>query len=212
MVRKRTSTRVSQNRRRARREILETARAVLKKGGMAALTLGSVAGELGMTKQAIYHYFPSKEALVRALVTELLDEEIEFLVNAVESEKDPAKVLGTLIRAFHSYYADRLDAFRIVYCELQLVSPSAAIDAATLTEQVHPRTRRLFDTIEAQISGSTRSAAKRRHKRRLAFTAWTSALGLMTMISVAHANNDPLAQPHDALLDTLCQVFDMSAS
>jgi AcrR family transcriptional regulator len=212
MVNKNTSVRVTQNRKRARREILETARVVLKQGGLDALTLGSVAGELGMTKQAIYHYFPAKDALVRALVTALLDEEIEFVVNAIESEKDNTKVLGTLIRAFYAYYADRLDAFRAVYCELQLSSPSSAIDVATLTEQVHPRTSRLFDTIEAKISGSTHSAAKRRGKRQLAFTAWTSALGLMTMISVAHANNDPLAQPHDALLDTLCKVFDQASS
>jgi AcrR family transcriptional regulator len=196
---------------RARREILDTARAVLKRGGLDALTLGSVAGELGMTKQAIYHYFPSKEVLVRALVTALLDEEIEYLVSAVESEEDHTRVLCTLIRAFYAYYADRLDAFRTVYCEMQLSSPSAAIDTETLTEQVHPRTRRLFDALEARLSGQSRSAAKRRHKRQLAFTAWTSALGLMTMISVAEANDDPLAQPHDALLDTLCRVFDLAA-
>ena len=165
-----------------------------------------------MTKQAIYHYFPSKEALLRALVTALLEEEIEFLVNAVEAEKEHAKLLGTMIRAFYAYYADRLDAFRTVYCELQLLSPAAAIDAATLTEQVHPRTRRLFDTLEARLSGNTRSAAKRRHKRQLAFTAWSSALGLMTIISVARANDDPLAQPHDELLDTLCRVFDEAAA
>ena len=212
MVKKKTSPRVARKRNQARREILETARAVLKQRGPDALTLGAVAGELGMTKQAIYHYFPSKEALVRALVTALLDEEIEFLVQAVESEKDHAKVLGTLIRAFYAHYADRLDAFRAVYCELQLLSPGAVVDATTLTEQIHPRTRRLFDTLEARLSGSTRSAAKRRRNRQLAFTAWSSALGLMTIISVGDANDDPLAQPHDALLDTLCRVFDLAAS
>jgi AcrR family transcriptional regulator len=212
MVKKKTSARVAQNRKRARLEILDTARAILKQGGLEVLTLESVAGELGMTKQAIYHYFPSKLALIRALVTALLDEEIEFLINAVESEKDHAKILGIMIRAFYAHYADRLPSFRAVYCEMQLLSPSAAIDASTLREQIHPRTRHLFDTLESKLSGSTRSAVKRRRNRQLAFTAWTSALGLMTMISVAHATDDPLAQPHDALLDTLCTVFDLAAS
>jgi AcrR family transcriptional regulator len=211
MVKKKTSSRVARKRERARREILETAQAVLTHDGLDALTLVSVAGELGMTKQAIYHYFPSKEALVRALVATLLDEEIEFVSNAVESEKDDARVLGALIRAFYAHYAGRLDAFRTVYCELQLVSPSAVIDPATLSEQVHPRTGRLFDMLEARLSGKTRSAAKRLRCRQLAFTAWSSALGLMTIISVAAANDDPLAQPHEALLDTLCQVYDQAA-
>jgi AcrR family transcriptional regulator len=212
MAKKKTSARVAQKRKRARREILDTAQSVLTHDGLEALTLVSVASELGMTKQAIYHYFPSKEALVRALVATLLEEEIEFVASAIDSEKDDARVLGVLIRAFYAHYAEKLDAFRTVYCELQLVSPTAVIDAATLEEQVHPRTRRLFDMLEARLSGNTTSAAKRLHYRRLAFTAWSSALGLMTIISVALANDDPLAQPHDALLDTLCQVFDQAAS
>jgi AcrR family transcriptional regulator len=176
---------------------------------MDALTLASVAGELGMTKQAIYHYFPSKEALVRAVITAVLDEEIEFVVTEIESEEDRNKLLGTMIRAFYRHYANRLDAFRIVYCQLQVLSPTAAtLDETTLMEQVHPRTRRVFDTLETRVSRGTRSVEKRRRIRQLAFTAWTSVLGLMTMISLADANNDPLAQRPEVLLETLCRVFD----
>jgi hypothetical protein len=96
---------------------------------------------------------------------------------------------------------------------MQLLSASrVTFDEATLAEQVHPRTRRMFDTLEARLAGHTRSKEKRRHVRQLAFTAWTSVLGLMTMISVADASNDPLAQPHDELLATLCRVFDQAAA
>lgn len=206
------SPRVAQKRKRARREILIVAQRILLRDGPDAMTLASVAGDLGMTKPAIYHYFPSKEALVRALVTALLEEEIDSIVMAIEQQEDDAKVLGTVIRAFYDHYAERLDALRVVYGQMQLLSASAVtFDEATLTEQVHPRTRRLFDTVEARISGNTRSDKKRRQLRQLAFTAWTSVLGLMTMISVADSSNDPLAQPHDELLATLCRVFDQAA-
>ena len=119
------SPRVAQKRKRARREILSVAQRILLRDGPDAMTLASVAGELGMTKPAIYHYFPSKEALVRALVTALLEEEIDSVVMAIDQQEDDSKVLGTLIRAFYEHYADRLDALRVVYGQMQLMSASA---------------------------------------------------------------------------------------
>ena len=203
------SARVAHKREQARREILETAQAILSEGGVEAVTLASVAGELGMTKQALYHYFPSKEALVRGLITTLLDDEIDTLIAAVEAVSDGEKILGTLIRAFYAHYIDRLDAFRTVYCQSQLyASTGTAIDEATLRDEIHPRTRQLFDVLEERIAGSAASAAERRRMRQLAFTAWTSALGLMTMLGVADATNDPLVHSDQTLLDTLAGVFD----
>ncbi len=44
--------------------------------------------------------------------------------------------------------------------------------------------------------------------RKLAFTAWLSALGLVTMLGVADAVDDPLIHSDEDLLDTLSSVFD----
>ena len=71
------SSRVARKRQQAREDILDAAQQILGAQGTDAVTLASVAGQLGMTKQALYHYYPSKEALLRSLVTTLLDEEIE---------------------------------------------------------------------------------------------------------------------------------------
>jgi len=48
--------------------------------------------------------------------------------------------------------------------------------------------------------------------RQLAFTAWVSALGLMTMLGVADAVDDPLVHSDEDLLNTLSDVFDGAAS
>ena len=61
------SERVQRKHKQARQDILEVAERILSEGGIEAVTLASVAGELSMTKQALYHYFASKEALVRSL-------------------------------------------------------------------------------------------------------------------------------------------------
>jgi AcrR family transcriptional regulator len=203
------SARVTRKRQQVRREILEYAQAILSESGPESVTLASVAGRLGMTKQSLYHYFASKEALIRGLVTTLLDAEIEALLKAINSRKSDRKILGTLIQSFYAHYADNLDAFRIVYCQSQLYSSSsAALDELTLREEIHPRTRLLFDVLEERIAGKAATTTKRQLARQLAFTAWTSALGLVTMLGVADATDDPVAHSDKALLKTLTDVFD----
>jgi AcrR family transcriptional regulator len=202
------SARIQEKRRQARNDILGAARRLLKEQGIEAVTLAAVAAELGMTKPALYHYFPSKDVLVRALVISLLGEEIEALIAAVDAQEKAADTLPALIRAFHAHYIDRIDEFRIVYSQSQLASgASLGMDAGTLRDEINPRTRHLFDVLEDRLAGARASAAERRRVRQLAFSAWTSALGLMTMLSVADSTGDPLAHSDADLLDTLVGVF-----
>ena len=48
--------------------------------------------------------------------------------------------------------------------------------------------------------------------RQLAFAAWLSALGLMTMLGVTDAVKDPLVHSDKDLLDALASTFDSAAS
>lgn len=206
------SPRVERKHEQARQEILDVAQGLLRKGGVEAVTLAAVAGELSMTKQALYHYFPSKEALARSLVTTLLDSEIETLIVAIDEADSGDTVLSTLIRAFYDHYIGRLDAFRSVYCQSQLYSGSGpGLDRDTLREEINPRTRHLFDILQDRISDSSASAAERERMRQLAFAAWLSALGLMTMLGIADATRDPLVHSDEDLLAALSGVFDDAA-
>lgn len=203
------SARVEQKRERNRREILAAAEALLQRGGVDAVTLGAVAGELDLTKQALYHYFPSKEALIKILVVKLLDDEIEALTAAVEQEKSSTRILGVMIRAFYAHYIDHLDAFRAVYCASQLYqSGSGIIDQDMLRDEINPRTRGLFDILQDRLSKPSMSGKARAKCRRLAYSAWLAALGLVTMLAVAEATNDPLIHSDQDLLDSLAEVFD----
>ena len=206
--RRKHSPRVALKRERARQEILQAARDILNDEGIEAVTLASVAGRLSMTKQALYHYFPSKEALIRSLITTLLDEEIESLIAAIDDLKSGENILGGLINAFYEHYIHRLDAFRTIYCQSQLYSAeTTVIDRSTLQDEINPTTRQLFDLLEARLAGPDASESERRQMRQLAFTAWMSALGLMTMLGVADASSDPLVHSDRELLDTLSKVY-----
>ena len=58
----------------AAREILETAREHVAEQGPTGLALRAVARDLGMTVQALYHYFPSRNDLITALITQAYTE------------------------------------------------------------------------------------------------------------------------------------------
>lgn len=207
------STRVQRKHERNRQEILDVARATLADGGVDAVTLASVAGELALTKQALYHYFSSKEALIRSLTIVLLNDEVETLIAAVNAQPDDTRVLGVMIRAYYDYYISRLNEFRAVYCQTQLYNnPSAVVDEVMLREEINPRTRHLFDVLEARLSKGSRSVARRRQCRRLAYSGWLAALGLLTMLGVADAAKDPLIYSDEDLLDTLAATFDAAAT
>jgi AcrR family transcriptional regulator len=167
-----------------------------------------VAGALDMTRQALYHYFPSKEALMRALVTDLLDTEVRFLLDRISETDSGSAAIAALIRSFHAHYIGRLGAFRAIYGQTQLYSSAqTGMDPDTIREEVNPRTRGLFDALEARLLADPHSEWGRKEARRYAYAAWTSALGLVTMLSVADAVGDPLIHRDSDLLDTLVSVF-----
>jgi AcrR family transcriptional regulator len=203
------SPRVRVKRERMRQEVLEAAKALLLAEGPDAVTLGAVSKSLGMTKPAIYHYFPSKEALTRSLVASLIDEEISELESAVERTGPIDNPIGAMIKAFHTHYRTNLHAFRFVYGQLQLyLKPELGIDAEMVRSEITPRTRHLFDLMELRLASADQGIRERRSMRRLAFVAWMSVLGLLTMIAIAEGMHDPLLYPDEELLDTITSLFE----
>ena len=85
------------------------------------------------------------------------------------------------------------------------------MDKTTVEKEINPRTRHLFDVLESRISDGSASRANRKRMRLLAFTAWSSALGVLTMLSIADAVDDPLVHSDKDLLNTLSEVFDNAA-
>ena len=67
-------------------EIKATARRLLVEEGVEALTLRAIAREMGMSAPALYRYFDSHEALMEAVVQDLLDELVAVLQAARDAE------------------------------------------------------------------------------------------------------------------------------
>lgn len=80
-------------------EILDAAERHITEHGPAALSLRAIARSLGMTVQALYHYFPSRDDLVTALIAKAYDALTEAVQAAVDAATDDSARERVLVAA-----------------------------------------------------------------------------------------------------------------
>ncbi|MFS8198382.1 TetR/AcrR family transcriptional regulator [Streptomyces sp. CWNU-52B] len=101
----------------ATHEILDAAERQIVEHGPAALSLRGVARSLGMTVQALYHYFPSRDDLVTALIAKAYEDLTEAVRVAVEAASDetPAErvVIGT--EGYRGWALAHPERFQLLY-------------------------------------------------------------------------------------------------
>ncbi|MEV6507444.1 TetR/AcrR family transcriptional regulator [Streptomyces sp. NPDC051642] len=101
----------------ATREIVDAAERHLTEHGPAALSLRAVARSLGMTVQALYHYFPSRDALVTTLVTKAYDDLADAVQAAVDTPSDdpdlPRLVIAT--EGYRRWAIAHPERFQLLY-------------------------------------------------------------------------------------------------
>lgn len=76
--------------------ILDAAERVVIRDGVARLTLDAVAAEAGLSKGGVLYHFPSKDALVRGMVSHLIAESAAALNRSIEADPE---VKGRYTRA-----------------------------------------------------------------------------------------------------------------
>ena len=203
-----TASRLARRQRRRERscgEILEAARRVLMREGVAATTLELVAAEAGLSKAGLYYYFDSKDALLFELVFASYEAQAKAVQAAVEKAADGSEALRAIVRETINTFAANLDDFRLAF----LFGQVAGSGAVKLSAEQFARVRPLNDLL---LKGATQkleaAGALPAEPRLIAFLAFTSALGVLTMKGLVESMNDPLAYPDDQLVDGLASVFE----
>ncbi len=192
----------------SRLDILEVARGVLAKLGPHRLTLEAVATELGISKQALYHYFPGKDALLFELVIDALVASAEAVQRACAAAPDGPAALDALIRTYVGYFLPRLDLHRLIAMQ---TAPDFAVSRAQL-ERIRPVNDLLYGEAERKLAAEqTGRRRDRKAPRRLAFTAHLAAMGFLTMRAIVELANDPLVHTDDEVVDELCRTFRAAA-
>ncbi len=199
---------------RSRSEILDGARRVLLRDGVAATTLDAVAREVGVSKTALYYYYPSKDALLFELIFGIVEAHARTVHDAVEDAKDGPSALRTLIRESVQAFAPRLEDLRLAFLHGQVASPGAI----HFDKQQFARIRPLNDLWLAGATGkliqerSQRPSRARVEPRLMAFLAYLAAIGLLTMKGMVESLEDPLAYSDDQLIEGFARIFEAAAT
>ena len=201
----------ARRRRASHDEILAAVREVLPEVGVHGLTVELVARKLGVTKQALYHYYPSKVTLLLELCIDELTRSALAVQAACEAAPDGPGALEALIRSVVGYFAPRLDTFRLVMQHVQQVE-NAQLAPAELA-RLRPINDMLYGVAEAKLAADKRARRISRHvnPRRLAFAAHLAAIGLLSMKALVERFDDPLRYSDDELVGELCAAFRAAA-
>lgn len=84
--------------------VLDAARRTFAELGMERSTMREIAKAAGYTPGAIYSYFPSKQALVHALLTQVLDALSQEVLSVKVAKNKPAELMQAQGRAWIGYW------------------------------------------------------------------------------------------------------------
>lgn len=113
--------------------ILAAAREQVAEHG-AGMSMRAVAREVGLVSSAVYRYFPTREALLTAMILESYGRLEEALAAAVEGrDLSPAEEWKALCRAARDWARERPNEFQLIYGTPLpgYVAPPETIPAAT---------------------------------------------------------------------------------
>lgn len=78
--------------------ILDVARDLFIQGGYAEITMRKVAGRLGISLSNVQHYFPTRDALLEALLLQVMKAYDPTYAEITKGVKDPGEQLAAIIR------------------------------------------------------------------------------------------------------------------
>ncbi|HEY1373780.1 MAG TPA: TetR/AcrR family transcriptional regulator [Candidatus Binatia bacterium] len=106
------------------RSLLEATRKVIADGGFDAVTMERVSAEAGLTKGAVYLYFPNKEQLILAAVEEIFSDMVERIESQVDAEAGAWERLVQTLRAQLTIMEEQRDLIRVLLLDRRLFRDS----------------------------------------------------------------------------------------
>jgi len=148
--------------------------------GFEATSLDDLAGELGIRKQTILYWYPSKDALLEAVVDRCADEVTTRLVRGLEQAEDGFGRVEAMVRVMFRLAARHPTMLGFLREVTRLGPPSST----RLLERLTPLIDRAAGFLEAEMD----AGRMRRHDPRvLLLAAYSMVTGLATEVEVLRA-------------------------
>jgi len=181
-----------------RSAILLAARELLAEGGPAALTMSALAGCADTSPSTLYYYLPSREAVVDALAAELVLQETEVMLAAMQPEHGGVDALVAVMEARVALFLHDPARFGALYMHLV----GTRISASVLREHVYPQSARVMGELARRLAAD--QEAGRVHPdlspRAFANVGFFAVQGILTTALGIEASGGALRFPVETLL------------
>ena len=168
--------------------ILDAALASFASRGYEATSLDALADGLGVRKQSILYWFPSKEALLEAVIDRSAEELREALEGSLDRAGNGWARVEAVVRSVFRLAARRPELLGLLR-ELSRLGPPAA---TRLVEALDPLVQRASGFLVAEMAAGN----MRKHEPRLLLLAiYSTVVGMVTEVEVLRAlGEEPTAR------------------
>ena len=160
--------------------ILDEALASFGTRGYEATSLDALAGGLGVRKQTILYWFPSKEALLEALLDRSAAELADVLEDALARAGPGWSRVEAIVRSVFRLAARRPELLGLLR-EVSRLGPPAS---TRLTDALDPLVERAREFLEAEMAAGH---MRRQDARLLLLSAYSTVIGVATEVEVLRA-------------------------
>lgn len=198
--------RIERRRAYVREEFINAARTVIEQRGLQGFSLELVGQEIGVRKQAVYHYFHSKEAVLFEVAFEELARCAGAVSEAVERTSSGADAVEALLRVYFSAFRGRTRLFQLSHTFMPTFDLARLMDAERLA-RLRPLNDALLAGVAERVARDRGPDCSPEEARRFAFTAYTSVIGLLAMKALVESAGDPLRHADETMLATLISTY-----
>ncbi len=191
------------NRDRLEADIIAEAVRVFAEAGYEGASVAAIAGNVGLSKQNLMYYFPTKQALYQRVLDDVLDNWLERMANLAAPDGEPAEVLRAYIRAKLAFSREHPLASRVYAME---VISGAPMYGEQIRERVVPLVRKDIEVFERWIAEGRIAPVNATH---LLFAIWAMTQSYADFSAQMHlvlgANELTAADFADAE-ETICKL------
>jgi TetR/AcrR family transcriptional regulator len=154
------------NRDRLEADIAAEAVRVFAESGYEGASVATIAENVGLSKQNLMYYFPTKQALYQRVLDDVLDEWLARMANLAAPDGEPAEVLRAYIRAKLAFSREHPWGSRVYAME---VISGAPMYGEQIRERVVPLVRKDIEVFERWIAEGRIAPVNATH---LLFAIW----------------------------------------
>ena len=178
-----------------RSRILEATRRIVIGDGYAALSMRSLAREIGCSATAIYLHFDGKDALIHSLIDEGMRRLNEVLTRAAQLEVEPVRRVESMLRAYVAFGLENPEYYEIMF----MLHPRPL---GRYPAENYRRARRNLDIIADVVFAASGQPPSADVGRRTATSVWSSVHGVVSLILAGRVD---AAVSTESLVDEVVQ-------